>query len=73
MQLGESHIALRKINVFLEYFPGNEMGLYTKAEILFELEQYDQSLQSINQSLNIEACAEKEDFKNKIIDRVKKN
>lgn len=70
LKIGMLQHALQNIEKFQMKFPQESIGFFTKAEILFSMEQYEKALECINQSIEIEDTHDKQILKKNILEKI---
>jgi len=73
LKMGMLPHALKSIEKFQTKYPDKSVGFFTKSEILFEMEQYTEALENIDKSIRIEDSEDKQNFKKKILEKLKSN
>ncbi|KOY87967.1 hypothetical protein AD998_19145 [bacterium 336/3] len=73
LKIGMLNHALKSIEKFQIKFPQASIGFLTKSEILFAMEQYQEALENIQKSIEIENTEDKQMLKKKILEKIESN
>jgi tetratricopeptide (TPR) repeat protein len=73
LKIGMLQHALRSIDKFQVKFPQESIGFFTKSEILFAMEQYNEALESIEKSIELEDAEDKQILKKNILEKIESN